>query len=242
MWQLFTAGFTLGMISGFHCVGMCGPLALALPVQRLTRSWQFLAILLYNLGRVVTYAALGLLFGLLGRRIYIAGLQQGFSIFLGLLILGILAWRRLRGRGWGSRGALLSRRGLGGNFYRGLQGWIVRLWRSPSKAAFLLLGMANGLLPCGMVYLAIAGALSTSRIAGGVGFMAFFGAGTLPLMIGLSYSGRLISLSFRNHIKKAIPFLMGFAALLLILRGLNLGIPFISPLLASGRGPVISCH
>ena len=234
MWQVITAGWVLGMISSFHCIGMCGPLALGLPVQRLSRPWQIVAILSYHTGRVLTYATLGLLCGLMGRRIYIAGFQQIWSITLGLLLLLFVtgyAWNRS-----GPRIAFLGR------FYGLLQGCISRLWTSPAKSSYVLLGMANGLLPCGMVYLALAGALSTSGVKEGVAFMAFFGAGTFPVMLGISYFGRWISLSFRNSIKRSIPFLMAAMAVLLILRGLNLGIPFISPILAGSPGHIISCH
>jgi sulfite exporter TauE/SafE len=234
MWQVLTAGWALGMISSFHCIGMCGPLALGLPVQRLSRAWQTFAILSYHSGRVLTYATLGLLCGLLGRRIYVAGFQQIWSISLGLLLLLFVI-----GYGWTRSGPRIS---FLGRFYGLLQGWIIRLWSSPAKSSYVLLGMANGLLPCGMVYLAIAGALSTSGVKEGVVFMVFFGAGTLPAMLGISYFGRWISLSFRNSIKRSIPFLMAAMAVLLILRGLNLGIPFISPILAGSRGHVMSCH
>lgn len=234
MWQFLTAGLFLGMISSFHCIGMCGPLVMALPVQRLSRPSQIFAILSYHTGRIFTYATLGLLSGLLGRRIYIAGFQQGFSITLGLLLLfWVMTTSFNRNR---AKPALL------GGFYYWLQQWIIRLWDSPAKSSYVFLGMANGLLPCGMVYLAIAGALSTSQIKEGMAFMVFFGAGTLPVLLGLSYFGRFINLSFRNRVKRSIPVIIAFMGILLILRGLNLGIPFISPVLAGKPGQTISCH
>ena len=102
--------------------------------------------------------------------------------------------------------------------------------------------MANGLLPCGMVYLAIAGALSLSEVPMGMLFMTGFGAGTLPALMALHYSGHLISLSFRQQIKKAMPIFVAGMAVLLVLRGMNLGIPFISPVLAAAPGKAIICH
>lgn len=227
-------GLTLGMISSFHCVGMCGPLALSLPVQQLSVTWRRLAILIYHTGRILTYASLGLLVGLLGRRIYIAGFQQVLSLSLGIAILILLAHQRL------SRSH--SRARLEIKWTRGLQQWIIRLWHSPSRSTFFWLGMANGLLPCGMVYLAIAGALSLPEPAEGALFMTLFGAGTLPALLLLSYTGHLISLSFRQQIKKAMPLFIAGMAILLILRGLNLGIPYISPALVSHPGQAIDCH
>src|SRR5439155_9068021 len=87
MFQAATAGLLLGLLSSFHCGGMCGPLALALPVHHLQRIQQVIAIVLYNTGRVITYSLMGALFGWAGRGIYIAGVQQWFSITLGIIIL-----------------------------------------------------------------------------------------------------------------------------------------------------------
>lgn len=234
MLQAVTAGVLLGLVSSFHCVGMCGPLALALPVHHLQRTQQVLCILLYNLGRVITYSALGALFGWAGRGIYIAGFQQWFSITMGfvILLLALLyyflsipvspAWMQ--------------------QFHYRVQQWMGRLLQSPHPVRYILLGMANGLLPCGMVYLAVAGTLSTSSVSESILFMASFGSGTLPAMLALSFFGVHIKLTVRQHIKKAMPYFVTAMALLLILRGLNLGIPFVSPMLANAPQPVISCH
>lgn len=228
------AGLSLGILSSFHCVGMCGPLVLALPVGHLPRPWKIVAPLMYHAGRIGLYAALGLLFGLMGRRIYMAGFQQFLSIGLGIMILfGVIRDRWGRNR----NGSMIA-----GKFLPDLRQWTLKLWKSPSKSKFIWLGMANALLPCGMVYLAIAVALSSGRTADAVVFMASFGAGTLPLLLGISYSGNFISLSFRVEIKKKIPLLIALTAILLILRGLNLGIPFISPVLAGSPGHAVSCH
>jgi sulfite exporter TauE/SafE len=213
---------------------MCGPLALALPVHHLQRSQQITASLLYNTGRVITYTAMGALFGWAGRRLYIAGIQQWFSIAMGLVILLLAfatyflnkpispAWMR--------------------TFHYRLLTWMNGLLQSPGYRQFLLLGMANGLLPCGMVYLAIAAAVSTSGIGESMVLMAAFGAGTLPAMLALSYFGVQIKLSVRQQIKKAMPYVVAAMAVLLILRGMNLGIPFVSPAMAHAPQAVISCH
>lgn len=234
MWQAALAGILLGLVSSVHCVGMCGPLALALPVHQFKRPQQVMAILLYNAGRVITYSALGGLFGWLGRSIYIAGFQQWFSIAMGIVILLLAFFYYCYNRSFNI--AWLR------TFHGAVQQIISRLLRSPGVPQYLLLGMANGLLPCGMVYLAIAGTLSTTGIGESVVFMASFGTGTLPAMLILSFFGVHIKLSFRQQIRKAVPFIIAGMALLLILRGLNLGIPFVSPVLADAPQPVISCH
>lgn len=207
----------LGLLSSLHCVGMCGPLLLALP----SRS------LLYHAGRILTYSCLGLLFGLLGRHIYLAGWQQTLSIVLGTAILLLFLLHRLPVR--------LPRITL-------TQRLITRLWQSPSTPTFFLLGMANGLLPCGMVYLALAAALTRTSAAEATLFMACFGIGTLPLLAATQFLGRKIAPSLRSQLRRTLPIATVTIALLLILRGLNLGIPFISPHLAAAPTHVISCH
>lgn len=231
---MIITGFVLGLISSFHCIGMCGPLILALPVQHLPawrRSW---ALILYHLGRISVYTAFGLILGLAGRRIYIAGFQQWFSIALGIFVLFLLLQYVLHKKQWQPQ--------LFKNLYQEIQHWIIRLWKAPSKSSFFLLGVANGLLPCGMVYLAVAGALSLSHVKYSVLFMSMYGMGTLPALFALSYFGSFISLEARNNIKKLMPFFIGAMGVILILRGLNLGIPFISPVLGAAPANPVSCH
>src|SRR6187551_805073 len=88
-WQIFISAFSIGLLSSFHCVGMCGAIALSLPTQHLSTFKKTSAILLYNAGRIVTYATLGTIFGLAGRQIYLGGFQQWFSIIAGSVILVI---------------------------------------------------------------------------------------------------------------------------------------------------------
>lgn len=234
IWEAIIAGGTLGLISSFHCVGMCGPLALSLPVQHLSKPLQTFALLLYNVGRVITYSAMGLLFGLTGRQLFIAGWQQWFSIILGavilLLSLQYFFSKDLYQPKWLQR------------FYGQVQQWMGHFLMSRNVSGYLMLGMANGLLPCGMVYLAIAGALSTQQVQESVLFMASFGAGTLPAMLLLSLLGLRMDLSVRRQIRKIMPVLVASVAIILILRGMNLGIPFISPVLATAPGEAASCH
>jgi len=242
MWPILATGFTLGLISSFHCIGMCGPLALALPVQHLSRPWRLVAILSYHVGRIGVYATLGLIGGLLGRRIYLGGFQQGLSIALGIGILFFVVCIKFNGPFKAKKIVAAQRLPLVSTCSNRLLAWMTGLWTSPAKSKFLLLGMANGLLPCGMVYWAMAAALATAQIGEGVLLMIFFGAGTLPVLLGIHYFYSRIPPSFRSRAKKSIPFVMALIGVLLILRGLNLGIPFISPLLAHAPAQAISCH
>lgn len=232
--NLIIAGLSLGAISSFHCVGMCGPIAFALPVQHLGRWRSGLAMFSYHMGRIMTYAALGAIFGLLGRQVYLAGFQRWFSIILGAGLL-LMMWQYA-----GSRGKIQF--GMLNRLQQKVQYWIGMLLKDQRPLSFLLLGMANGLLPCGMVYLAIAGAVSTTHLFEGIAFMAAFGLGTFPAMMALSVFGIVASISVRNRIRQLTPLVIGIMGILLILRGLNLGIPYISPVLETARGSAVSCH
>lgn len=233
-WQILLSGLALGAISSFHCIGMCGPLALALPLQYLPPYQKVTGIFLYNIGRVFTYSLLGLFFGFVGRQIYLGGLQQWFSICIGCIILiGVIH-------------PLLFKKQYRLQFIDAanlkLQQFIGKYILQKQLYGLFLIGAANGLLPCGMVYFAIAAALATGSVEGGVAFMAFFGLGTIPLMLSLSYFGFMIGISVRRNIQKAVPFLIATMAILLILRGMNLGIPYVSPHFDNAAARAISCH
>jgi uncharacterized protein len=235
IWPVLLSGFMLGFAGSLHCVGMCGPLSLALPTQHLSPVRKFTSLLLYQIGRVVTYSIIGLLFGLLGRQIYLSGYQQLISITMGLGILAVAATyfiQRYR------RPALLS-----GRFYKVISKAIAGLLRrSGGLSGFFLLGAVNGLLPCGMVYIALIATLSLSETGHAIGFMAMFGAGTLPAMMLVSYAAHLLKIKGRLLFRQMVPFFIMVTGLLLILRGLNLGIPFISPSLPALPGTATICH
>lgn len=232
--EAITGGLLLGAFSSLHCIGMCGPLALAIPVQHLPLWQQRVAAILYNVGRIVTYASFGLLFGLAGRGLYLAGLQQWISIITGAVILLFIINYYLLKKAWQPKWTL--------KLHTGVQQLMIRTLHANGKAAYVLLGMVNGLLPCGMVYVAIAAALNFRAVEQSVLFMSAFGAGTLPLMFLLSILGSSFSFTIRTRIKKVVPYLMTVMAVLLILRGMNLGIPFISPVMASEPAAAINCH
>lgn len=230
-----TSGFLLGLLGSMHCIGMCGPLALSLPAPGSTAVNRFFSLFSYQLGRVVTYGTLGFVLGIAGRQLHLAGLQQAFSIIAGVLVLaGVFTYF-----------SHIKKMQLPflNQFYVKIQLWIIHLLKSPKNAGtFFLLGLANGLLPCGMVYIAIAGAVSTGSLAGSAVFMMAFGAGTIPAMMMVSYLAYLVKPDIRKSLQKLVPVTMALMGIILLLRGMNLGIPYISPLLPSAPGETIHCH
>lgn len=225
--ELWTA-FILGLVGSLHCAGMCGPLALALPPAGATAPAFFTGRLAYNLGRLITYGALGLIFGLIGKSLFLAGVQRWTSIGLGILLLvGIFSSRRMAL--WRPITLLVEQ----------VKSRMAFLFRRRSFGALFLLGLLNGLLPCGLVYVAGASATATGSLLAGALYMVVFGAGTVPMMLTISLSGKVIPPALRLRLLKAVPVAVFLVASLLILRGLGLGIPFLSPdLSASG----CSCH
>ncbi|MEO8173162.1 MAG: sulfite exporter TauE/SafE family protein [Sediminibacterium sp.] len=232
---VIVSGFILGAAGSLHCIGMCGPLSMILPTQHLSKVGRSVSLLLYQVGRVITYALLGMVFGLVGRSFYLAGFQQWFSIIAGAIIL-LLAGIYFLQRTKFQISFLL-------NMYGSLQKLIARiLMNKTNYASFLLLGMANGLLPCGMVYAALAVTLSLGNVNESIVFMAMFGAGTLPAMLLFSYGFQFLKPAVRTMFRNAVPVFTSLTGLLLILRGLNLGIMFISPALPKAAGEIIRCY
>jgi uncharacterized protein len=223
----YWTAFILGLVGSLHCAGMCGPLALAIPVTGNSTLAFLTGRAAYNAGRMVTYCALGLVFGLIGRTLLLAGVQRWVSIALGLILLAGL---------FGSRKMALWRPITG--LVEQLKSGMSALLQRRSLPALAVLGLLNGLLPCGLVYVACAGATATGGLFSGAQYMLFFGLGTAPMMFAIGLSGRLIPFSLRWKLRKAIPVSVFLLAALLILRGMSLGIPYVSPDLSSGT----CCH
>lgn len=225
-------GFLLGLLGSFHCVGMCGPIALALPASKSL----LVSRTLYNFGRVITYSLLGLLFGLLGSRLQMIGLQQIISISLGILIVLIViipASYRLK---------LTAKLGLY-KVISPLKNALGKLFKKHSHLSMLGVGILNGLLPCGFVYIGITGAIAIGSPVNSMIFMSMFGLGTIPVMLAASLLGSVINLNLRQKLTRLVPAFSLILAAIFILRGLNLGIPYISPKMESqSHTEEIICH
>ena len=227
--ELWTA-FMLGLAGSAHCAGMCGPLALALPTGGRRGAALVPGRLLYNAGRVTTYCLLGVVFGLIGRGLSLAGLQRWVSITLGVAILLGLMISQIR--------RLAQQLVIPMTWLKQALG---RRLRQPGLGSLFVLGILNGLLPCGLVYLACWGAAATGSGFGGVQYMLVFGLGTVPMMLALGLAGQALPPTLRWRLQKLIPAGLAVIAVLLILRGLSLGIPYLSPdLTASPAGGC--CH
>nr|AOR51184.1 hypothetical protein [uncultured bacterium pAM1] len=215
------AAISLGLIGSMHCIGMCGPLMLAVP-SNATKRWSFIVErLIYNIGKAVTYGLMGAVLGFVGKRL-LMNIQQDLTVILGILLLITVAVP------YGLKSSLEKFSPL-----KYLYGFVKTrfsvLMGKRGKTTLFLMGMLNGLLPCGLVYTALLGATVVADIWQSALFMVVFGLGTAPALIAVSLTGKLISLRFRSLLTKALPGLSIALALLLILRGMNLGIPLISP-------------
>lgn len=215
------AALSLGFLGSFHCIGMCGPIAMAVPLKSNSSFSRIIGVLIYNMGRVVTYTCLGTLFGILGKGFMLTGWQNALSIISGICILLLLFIPKLS--------IIPVQIGFLVTFIGKLKLKIRNLFGVHTNRSLFLIGLLNGLLPCGLVYLGIIGAVATGDVMKGALFMTAFGIGTLPAMLSISFIKDFISVKFRNKVKKVVPAFIVIMGVMLILRGMNLGIPYISP-------------
>ncbi|MCG6186589.1 sulfite exporter TauE/SafE family protein [Maribellus maritimus] len=219
---ILLSAFLLGLMGSFHCAGMCGPIAIALPLHGNTVSQKIFGGALYNIGRTLTYGIMGAVFGLLGQGIQMIGFQQKVSVLMGgVMIVSVLFPALFRNqysldKSWFSVVGKLKKS-------------IGQLFTIRSFSSLFFIGLLNGLLPCGLVYMAIAGAIGVGNVGEGSLYMILFGLGTIPMLLAISLAGNVMSLTVRKRINRLIPVLVVVVGLLFILRGLSLGIPYLSP-------------
>lgn len=221
MFHIYTA-LTIGLIGSLHCIGMCGPIAVSLPLGSRSFVDRAYGGLLYNFGRTITYGIMGAIFGLLGKGIEMAGFQQWASILLGVvMILSVLFPFLFKNR--------LNTNSFGQGVTTKLVTKLKALFSNHTKNNLLFIGLLNGLLPCGLVYVAIAGAINTNDVVAGILFMVAFGLGTIPLLLTVSLVGHMIGSAMKRKLNRIIPVFIIILGIIFILRGMSLGIPFISP-------------
>ena len=219
---MLLSAIILGLLSSFHCVGMCGPIAFVLPIDRTNKARGAYQTMLYHTGRLLAYSSIGALFGLLGRGLYFAGFQQRLSILIGVIMIAIVL----------TPVQIFNKYNFSKPFYNLIGKVKSKLGfylKQKSNKAIFTIGFFNGFLPCGMVYMALVGAVATSEFYLGAFYMLLFGLGTIPIMTIAVYSKNIFSLNLRKKITKTIPVFVVIIGLLFILRGMGLGIPYVSP-------------
>lgn len=222
--------FIIGFFGSLHCVGMCGPLAFALPQQTEPTWVTVVKKLSYNIGRAISYSFLGLLIGFVGQQFWLAGLQQAVSILSGILIIIIALPQIIKSKKKQSYTPNIFTRNINQLIGRAIK----------NKTGHLYLGLLNGFLPCGFVYLGLATAISTNNAYQSALFMFVFGLGTTPLMLSAMIGVNFSKPSFRQKINRFLPFITLCLGFWFLLRGLNLDIPYLSPKI-TGNEAVI-CH
>ena len=233
---MLVSAFILGLLGSFHCVGMCGPIAFMLPVDRSNTFKKITQIAIYHFGRLLAYSIIGLVFGLIGKSLYIFGFQQQLSIIIGvLMILVVLIPQQTFNKYNFSRPVyrLISK----------VKSALGSAMKKKTMDTFLTIGFLNGFLPCGLVYMALFAAIAGGNALNGILYMAVFGLGTIPLMTTAIYFSQFLKGKARQRIQKAIPVFVILIGALFIIRGLGLGIPYISPapvyeLVSNG----VDCH
>ena len=219
--MLYTA-VLFGLISSFHCIGMCGPIAMMLPVDHNNPTKKVLQIMLYHLGRLTAYGMLGLFFGMLGKGLFLAGLQQQLSIAVGILMIVLVVVPE----------KILANYNFSKPVYKlisKVKSHLGAQFKRKSPDALFTIGLLNGFLPCGMVYAALFGAIAMQSELLGVAYMVLYGIGTIPMMSAVVLISNFITVPVRNRIQQLIPVFVIVIGALFIIRGMGLDIPYISP-------------
>ncbi|WP_162127842.1 sulfite exporter TauE/SafE family protein [Flavobacterium phycosphaerae] len=219
--MLYTA-LLFGLISSLHCVGMCGPIAMMLPVSRSNPAKKVIQIMLYHAGRLTSYATLGFLFGLLGKGLYLAGIQQNISIVVGVLMITIAILPE----------KVFARYNFSRPIYRlisKVKSSLGQQFKRKTPDALFTIGLFNGLLPCGLVYAALFGAIAMQHVGMSMLYMLLYGAGTIPLMSAVVYVSNFLTLPFRHKLQKIVPLVTVVIGVLFVLRGMGLDIAYVSP-------------
>jgi sulfite exporter TauE/SafE len=219
---MLSTALVLGLLGSLHCIGMCGPIAFVLPLNRQNTFRQWGQLGLYHTGRLLAYGIIGLVFGLLGKGLYLFGFQQKLSIVLGVVMILLVMIPGKAFRGWKLARPVYRMVGK-------LQSALGSRLKNGDSDAFLSIGFLNGFLPCGLVYMALVGAMAMASAPSGALYMMIFGMGTIPLMSVAALMGKYLKGRWVPAVRKWIPVFVVLVGVLFILRGMGLGIPYVSP-------------
>ena len=219
--DLLVAALVFGLLTGFHCAGMCGPIAISLPLNDESWAHRTVGSLIYNFGRIITYSMMGAVFGLLGQGFKMAGFQQWLSVAIGaLMILSVLF--PLLFKSLASKSPVFS-------VVERIKEKLGNLFGTKTNLSLFSIGLLNGLLPCGPVYVAIGLSLASANVFTGALYMAVFGLGTIPVMLSLSLVGNYFTTAVRTKIRQFVPVFIVILGVWFVLKGLGLGVHLISP-------------
>lgn len=230
-WPILIAAFSSGVIGSLHCVGMCGPLVASMPFVSHKKGQLLKGMMQYHAGRLFMYIIIGAVVGALGKSFHFFGMQQILSIVAGVFVLIILFADKIFPASIRQKFHIIKP-----------YSWMSQLLKKNTNhfSAFTA-GLLNGLLPCGLVYVAAGAAFATGSLLQGSSAMLLFGIGTIPLLTIAVLMSKLITISLRERFRKLMPILVVSIAFLLILRGLGLNIPYLSPAM-EGTSTAVSCH
>ena len=222
----------IGLGGSLHCIGMCGPLMFATLYKENQKVLPTMHWSLYHIGRISIYGLWGMLVGLVGASVKWVGVQQNISLAMGIGIMVVLIARKV----FPSYEKYIAE--IGG--LQNIRKILIPHINKKTRYASILGGILNGILPCGLVYMALAGATAVQDPLQGALFMILFGLGTLPMLMMVMIMGNKLSLTMRKFLTKLYPILIGLMSIMLIIRGMNLGHMF-SPKLLPGKNAVIHC-
>lgn len=219
---MILSAIILGLMGSLHCVGMCGPIAFMLPVDRTNIFKKGTQICIYHFGRLLAYSIMGVLFGFVGRGLYIFGIQQKLSIITGVLMIAVVLLPY----------KIFSKYNFSKPIYKiisKIKGRLGQALKKKTADTFITIGFLNGFLPCGLVYMALFGAIAMANPLEGGLYMMLFGIGTIPLMTTAIYFSGFVKGATKQKIQRLIPVFVVIIGVLFIVRGLGLGIPYVSP-------------
>lgn len=233
---MLTSAIILGLLGSLHCIGMCGPIAFMLPVDRSNTFKKISQMGMYHFGRLLAYSIIGLAFGFVGKSLYLFGIQQQLSIAIGILMIALVLLPQHILHKYSITKPIFT-------IISKIKSSLGKALQKKTADTFLTIGFLNGFLPCGLVYMAVLGAIATSNLIYSSLYMLLFGLGTIPLMTTTICLGKFLNTKVKQRIRKLVPIVVVVIGVLFIVRGLGLDIPYISPKpvmeLASST---MSCH
>lgn len=223
----------MGLTGSLHCAGMCGPIIFVMPFGMMSGFKKWLGIGLYHFARISVYAGMALVLHSF-KSMFQPQWQQYISIALGVILLtiGLISF---------VPNSKISINLPWAGFVKKQLGHFIG---NPTLFSLTMAGLLNGLLPCGLEYMALSSTISAPTAAQSVLLMYTFGIGTVPMMVAITILKNKASFLRMQHVKKLVPVMMFVFGGLFVVRGMNLGIPYLSPKVAIEHNEIKAscCH